>query len=127
MGHPSWLGEQPSVGMPVAALTLREFGRYPGVVSGVIGAVLARRVHPLEPAALGAHVHDGAGALGYRAGLLTGTLPDLVARALGALGRGLRARSSTAAGPSATALRTAGPHWCPPGCGIRPTQHPGLQ
>lgn len=56
------------------------------VLSGVIGAFLARGVPPLEAAALGAHVHGRAGALGHRAGLVAGDLPDLVARVLDALG-----------------------------------------
>ncbi len=56
------------------------------VLSGVIGAFLARGVAPLEAAALGAHVHGLAGALGHRAGLLAGDLPELVARVLDALG-----------------------------------------
>ncbi len=56
------------------------------VLSGVIGAFLARGVPPLEAAALGAHVHGRAGALGHPAGLLAGDLPDLVARVLDALG-----------------------------------------
>ena len=56
------------------------------VLSGVIGAFLARGVPPLEAAALGAHVHGRAGALGHTAGLVAGDLPDLVARVLDALG-----------------------------------------
>jgi hydroxyethylthiazole kinase-like uncharacterized protein yjeF len=56
------------------------------VLSGVIGAFLARGVPPLGAAALGAHVHGRAGALGHRAGLVAGDLPDLVARVLDALG-----------------------------------------
>ena len=56
------------------------------VLSGVIGAFLARGVPPIEAAALGAHVHGRAGVLGHRAGLLAGDLPDLVVRVLDALG-----------------------------------------
>ena len=52
------------------------------VLSGVIAAFLARGVPPLEAAALAAHVHGRAGALGYRAGLVAGDLPDLVAGVL---------------------------------------------
>jgi ADP-dependent NAD(P)H-hydrate dehydratase / NAD(P)H-hydrate epimerase len=52
------------------------------VLSGVIGALLARGVPPLEAAALGAHLHGRAGALGHRSGLVAGDLPDLVARVL---------------------------------------------
>jgi len=56
------------------------------VLSGVISAFLARGVTPLEAAALAAHVHGRAGALGHRSGLLAGDLADLVARVLDALG-----------------------------------------
>ena len=52
------------------------------VLSGVIGALLARGVPPLEAAALAAHVHGRAGALGHPSGLVAGDLPDLVARVL---------------------------------------------
>jgi NAD(P)H-hydrate epimerase len=55
------------------------------VLSGMIGAFLARGVPPLDAAALAAHVHGRAGALGHRTGLLAGDLPDLVARVLDAL------------------------------------------
>jgi NAD(P)H-hydrate epimerase len=55
------------------------------VLSGMIGAFLARGVPPLDAAALAAHVHGRAGALGHRAGLVAGDLPDLVARVLDAL------------------------------------------
>jgi len=56
------------------------------VLSGVIGALVARGVAPLEAAALGAHIHGRAGALGRGSGLLASDLPELVARVLG--GRG---------------------------------------
>lgn len=56
------------------------------VLSGVIAAFLARGVPPLEAAALAAHVHGRAGALGHRAGLVAGDLPELVADVLDALG-----------------------------------------
>ena len=58
------------------------------VLSGVIGAFLARGVPPLEAAALGALVHGRAGALGHPSGLVAGDLPDLVARVLDRDGRG---------------------------------------
>ena len=48
------------------------------VLSGVIGAMLARGVAPLEAAALAAHVHGRAGALGPAEGLVAGDLPELV-------------------------------------------------
>ena len=56
------------------------------VLSGVIGALLARGVPALEAAALGAHLHGRAGALGHRTGLVAGDLPDLVARVMDAAG-----------------------------------------
>jgi hydroxyethylthiazole kinase-like uncharacterized protein yjeF len=56
------------------------------VLSGVIGAFLARGLPPLEAAALAAHVHGRSGTLGHRSGLVAGDLPDLVAEVLDALG-----------------------------------------
>ncbi len=56
------------------------------VLSGMIAAFIARRVPPLEAAALAAHVHGRAGALGHRSGLVAGDLPDLVAGVLDTLG-----------------------------------------
>jgi NAD(P)H-hydrate epimerase len=55
------------------------------VLAGVIGAFAARGVAPLEAAALGAHVHGRAAALGPPEGLVAGDLPDLVARRLSSL------------------------------------------
>jgi len=52
------------------------------VLSGVIGAFLARGVDPLRAAALAAHVHGRASGLGYAEGLLAGDLPELVAKVL---------------------------------------------
>ncbi len=52
------------------------------VLSGVIGALLARGVAAQEAAALGAHVHGRAGALGPGAATLASDLPALVARVL---------------------------------------------
>ena len=52
------------------------------VLSGMIGAMVARGVAPLEAAALAAHVHGRAGGLGPVEGLVAGDLPDLVARVL---------------------------------------------
>jgi len=49
------------------------------VLSGVIGAFLARGVDPLRAAALGAHVHGRAAGLGFAEGLVAGDLPELVA------------------------------------------------
>ncbi len=50
------------------------------VLSGVLGAFLARGVPPLEAAGLAAHVHGRASALGPSRGLLAGDLPELVSR-----------------------------------------------
>jgi hydroxyethylthiazole kinase-like uncharacterized protein yjeF len=49
------------------------------VLSGVIGAFLARGVPAFEAAALAAHVHGRAAGTGYSEGLVAGDLPDLVA------------------------------------------------
>ncbi|MGP8007188.1 MAG: NAD(P)H-hydrate dehydratase [Acidimicrobiales bacterium] len=48
------------------------------VLSGVIGAFLARGVAPLEAAALAAHVHGRAAGRGPAEGLMAGDLPDLI-------------------------------------------------
>ena len=55
------------------------------VLSGVIGALLARGVPALEAAALGAHVHGRAAQAGRAVGLVAGDLPDLVADWLSAV------------------------------------------
>jgi NAD(P)H-hydrate epimerase len=52
------------------------------VLSGIIGAMVARGVLPLEAAALAAHVHGQAARRGYPEGLVAGDLPDLVAGVL---------------------------------------------
>jgi ADP-dependent NAD(P)H-hydrate dehydratase / NAD(P)H-hydrate epimerase len=49
------------------------------VLSGVIGAFIARGVPAFEAAALGAHVHGRAAQAGFAEGLVAGDLPDLVA------------------------------------------------
>ena len=49
------------------------------VLSGVIGAFLARGLDPLRSAALAAHVHGRAAGLGFGEGLVAGDLPELVA------------------------------------------------
>lgn len=49
------------------------------VLSGIIGAFIARGVPPFEAAALAAHVHGRAGSAGLAEGLVAGDLPDLVA------------------------------------------------
>jgi NAD(P)H-hydrate epimerase len=52
------------------------------VLSGIIGAFLARDVDAQEAAALAAHVHGRAAALGPAVGLVAGDLPALVSRFL---------------------------------------------
>ncbi len=52
------------------------------VLSGVIGAFLARGLPPLRAAALGAHVHGRAAGLGRAEGLVAGDLPGLVSAVL---------------------------------------------
>ncbi|HTZ09699.1 MAG TPA: NAD(P)H-hydrate dehydratase, partial [Acidimicrobiales bacterium] len=49
------------------------------VLSGIIGAFLARGLTPVEAAALAAHVHGRAAGRGWAEGLVAGDLPDLVA------------------------------------------------
>jgi len=59
------------------------------VLSGMIGAFLARGVPAFEAAALAAHVHGRAACTGYSQGLVASDLPDLVASWLsGLLGQG---------------------------------------
>lgn len=58
------------------------------VLSGVIGAFSARGVESLAAAALGAHVHGAAAALGAPEGMVAGDLPDLVGRWLSGVRRG---------------------------------------
>jgi len=52
------------------------------VLSGIVGAFLARGLDPLRAAALAAHVHGRAAGLGHAEGLVAGDLPELVARFL---------------------------------------------
>jgi NAD(P)H-hydrate epimerase len=56
------------------------------VLSGMIGAMVARGVAPLEAAALAAHVHGRAADRGPRQGLVAGDLPVLVSSVLSDLG-----------------------------------------
>lgn len=58
------------------------------VLSGVIGAMLARGVQPAQAASLAAHVHGAAAGLGRAEGLLAGDLPELVSRWLSSLAEG---------------------------------------
>lgn len=55
------------------------------VLSGVIGAFLARGMEPTTAAALAAHVHGLAAKLGPAEGLMAGDLPDLVSSVLSQL------------------------------------------
>ena len=64
------------------------------VLSGIIGAFCARGLPPLEAAALAAHVHGRAAALGPPEGLVSGDLPPLVAQVLSALGAPQRNREA---------------------------------
>jgi NAD(P)H-hydrate epimerase len=50
------------------------------VLSGIVGAFLARGLGPVEAAAFGAHVHGRAAELGLSEGLLAGDLVELVPR-----------------------------------------------
>ena len=52
------------------------------VLSGVVGAFIARGVPAFEAAALAAHVHGQAAAAGHADGLVAGDLPGLVAERL---------------------------------------------
>jgi NAD(P)H-hydrate epimerase len=58
------------------------------VLAGVIAAFVARGLAPLEAAALGAHVHGAAAALGPPEGLLAADVADLVGRWLSGVRRG---------------------------------------
>jgi NAD(P)H-hydrate epimerase len=55
------------------------------VLSGIIGAFIARGLPAFEAAALAAHVHGRAAQTGHAEGLVAGDLPDLVARWLSGL------------------------------------------
>jgi hydroxyethylthiazole kinase-like uncharacterized protein yjeF len=56
------------------------------VLSGMIGAFVARGLAPLEAAALAAHAHGRAAQLGSAVGLVADDLPELVARWLSDVG-----------------------------------------
>ncbi len=58
------------------------------VLSGIIGAMIARGTGVQEAAALAAHVHGRAASTGRREGLVAGDLPELVSDALGRYERG---------------------------------------
>ena len=87
------------------------------VLSGVIGAFLARGLPARQAAALGAHVHGRAAALGPAEGLVAGDLPDLVSELAVA----------TVAVPEAAVGLAPRPAWprLPPGLGRdRPRRRP---
>ena len=52
------------------------------VLSGIIGALLAQRMDPVQAAAVGAWLHGRAARLGPTRGLVAGDLPDLLPRVL---------------------------------------------
>jgi NAD(P)H-hydrate epimerase len=56
------------------------------VLTGIIGAFLARGVAPLDAAVLAAHVHGRAAGLGQAVGMVAGDLPRLVSRWLSSVG-----------------------------------------
>ncbi len=58
------------------------------VLSGIIGAFLARGVDAHSAAALAAHVHGRAASLGPTEGLVAGDLPGLVGEFLSEVARG---------------------------------------
>ena len=58
------------------------------VLSGVIGAFLARGMPAAQAAAVGAHVHGRAAARGPLEGLVAGDLPELVSAELSEAARG---------------------------------------
>ena len=57
------------------------------VLAGVIGALLAQRVAPLEAAGAGAWLHARAALHGYDRGLVAGDLPDLLPEAFADIAR----------------------------------------
>jgi NAD(P)H-hydrate epimerase len=74
------------------------------VLSGVIGAFLARGVDPARAAALAAHVHGRAAGRGTSEGLVAGDLPDLIAGELSVHGH------PNSAVPSGSPLDGIGDH-----------------
>lgn len=57
------------------------------VLTGIVAALLASGLAPLQAAAAAAHIHGRAGSLGWRRGLVAGDLPDLVPVVLDGLPR----------------------------------------
>jgi NAD(P)H-hydrate epimerase len=58
------------------------------VLSGIVGALLSSGLTPLRAAALAAHLHGRAAALGPERGLVAGDLPDRIPSAIAAALRG---------------------------------------
>jgi NAD(P)H-hydrate repair Nnr-like enzyme with NAD(P)H-hydrate dehydratase domain len=52
------------------------------VLAGIIGALCARGLSPWTAAAVGAHLHGRAGAVGWRIGLVADDVADLVPQVL---------------------------------------------
>lgn len=71
------------------------------VLSGVIGALVARGVTPLAAAGLGAHLHGRAAGLGPAEGLVAGDLPDAIGRFLAGVRSTDRQRSGIPRGGAA--------------------------
>jgi hydroxyethylthiazole kinase-like uncharacterized protein yjeF len=78
------------------------------VLSGVIGAFVARGVAPLEAAGLAAHVHGRAAANGAIEGLVAGDLPRLVSDVLSRARVGLSVSSPSAAGSAVSSPSAVG-------------------
>jgi hydroxyethylthiazole kinase-like uncharacterized protein yjeF len=76
------------------------------VLSGIIGALIARGTDPLEAAGLAAHIHGRAGSLARGEGTMAGDLPDLVSAVLAAL----RAGADRAGAPGGPGGRVGGRH-----------------
>ena len=75
-------GSSPDVLLSCAGVPALATAGTGDVLSGVIGAFLARGTPAHVAAALAAHVHGRAASRGRREGLVAGDLPDLVAACL---------------------------------------------
>jgi NAD(P)H-hydrate repair Nnr-like enzyme with NAD(P)H-hydrate dehydratase domain len=78
------------------------------VLSGVIGAFVARGVAPLEAAGLAAHVHGRAAANGASEGLLAGDLPELVSGVLSRARDAVSSPKETGSTPQARSTSGSG-------------------
>jgi NAD(P)H-hydrate epimerase len=78
------------------------------VLSGIIGAFLARGLPAHEAAALGAHLHGQAAGMGPAQGLVAGDLPGLLVRLLSELGEGPTRSAGTDPGGADAGVRTGG-------------------